>query len=244
MKYNNIGIILVRSGSTRLNNKCFLKFGKVNVIEHIILRCKFYKIKPVICTSILKNDNKIIYFAKKHKVKYFRGSKSNLIKRINDCCKLHKISYFHTVDADDPFFCGKEVIRSIKILKNKNLDIVKPSTVSSKGAAIMGHSMTFNAIKRINSKVKTKENTEFISNSFKLVKNLNIKKMDSKKDYKLIRMTLDYFEDYILLEIVRSNLGNYASRMKIENFFKKYSFLKKINNFRNKHWKINQLKMK
>ena len=57
-------------------------------------------------------------------------------------------------------------------------------------------------------------------------------------------MTLDYFEDYILLEIVRSNLGNYASRMKIENFFKKYSFLKKINNFRNKHWKINQLKMK
>ena len=75
MKYNNIGIILVRSGSTRLNNKCFLKFGKVNVIEHIILRCKFYKIKPVICTSILKNDNKIIFLQKSIKLNILEDQK-------------------------------------------------------------------------------------------------------------------------------------------------------------------------
>ena len=34
------GIILVKSSSSRLKNKCFLEFGDVNIIEHIIKRCK------------------------------------------------------------------------------------------------------------------------------------------------------------------------------------------------------------
>ena len=44
-----VGLILVRSKS-KISNKCFLKFGKMNILEHIIKRCKFYKIEPIVCT--------------------------------------------------------------------------------------------------------------------------------------------------------------------------------------------------
>ena len=42
MKIKKIsGIILVRSDSKRLPNKCFLDFGKVNILEHISLFLKY-----------------------------------------------------------------------------------------------------------------------------------------------------------------------------------------------------------
>ena len=62
MKY--IGIILVRSNSKRLPKKCFLSFGKFTVLEHIVRRCFHYKIKPIICTTVARNDNEIIILAR------------------------------------------------------------------------------------------------------------------------------------------------------------------------------------
>ena len=39
-------IITVRSESSRLPRKCFLPFGKMSVIEHIIKRTKHYNLEP------------------------------------------------------------------------------------------------------------------------------------------------------------------------------------------------------
>ena len=46
------GIITVRTSSSRLKNKCFLKIDKIKIIEHIILRCLHGNINPIICTSL------------------------------------------------------------------------------------------------------------------------------------------------------------------------------------------------
>ena len=43
----------------------FYEFWKVNILEHIIQRCKHYGITPIVCTSNLKSDKKIIDIAKK-----------------------------------------------------------------------------------------------------------------------------------------------------------------------------------
>ena len=60
---------------------------------------------------------------------------------------------------------------------------------------------------------------------------------DSKPIIKNVRLTLDYFEDYILLYAVKALLGSYASRRQIEILFKKNKNLKDINFFRNKYYK-------
>ena len=60
MEYNCF--ITVRSSSSRLRNKCFLEFGGITILEHIILRC-IYGGLNLICTSENKVDKKIIKIA-------------------------------------------------------------------------------------------------------------------------------------------------------------------------------------
>ena len=57
-----------------------------------------------------------------------------------------------------------------------------------------------------------------------------------------IRLTLDYYEDYIFLKIIRDFLGNNASRKNIYKLINKMPELAKINFFRNSEWKLNQSK--
>ena len=109
------GLITVRSASTRLPKKCLLSFGKnLNVLEHIINRSKFFKINPIICTSIDKSDDIIEDIAIKKNVKVFRGSLKNKLKRWADCCDKFNIKNFHTIDVDDPFFDGDQMKESLE----------------------------------------------------------------------------------------------------------------------------------
>ena len=68
-----------------------------------------------------------LFIMQKNKVSYFRGSEKNKLKRITDCCEKLNLNQFHLVDADDPYFCGEEMIRSLKKLEKENLDIVYPT---------------------------------------------------------------------------------------------------------------------
>ena len=95
---------MVRSNSKRLPNKCFMNFGKVNILEHIIQRCKHYGITPIVCTSNLKSDKKIIDIAKKNNIRYFRGSSQNKIMRLSKCCQKFKIKMFRQLMLMTHFF--------------------------------------------------------------------------------------------------------------------------------------------
>ena len=233
---------MVRSNSKRLPNKCFMNFGKVNVLEHIIQRCKHYGITPIVCTSNLKSDKKIIDIAKKNNIRYFRGSSQNKIMRLSKCCQKFKIKMFHTIDADDPFFCGNEMKRSMKTLNSLSLDIVEPTRISSNGSGLVGYSIKSEIIHKLSKKIKFNKNTEIMWKFFKKIKGLKIKSLSRSKFDFNARLTLDYLEDYIFLESIRLILGNLTSRKKICNLLKNNPDLIKINNFRNKEWKKNQNK--
>ena len=234
------GLVLVRSSSKRLKKKCFLPFGKMNVLEHIIERCFYYKIKPIICTTSNKNDDPIVSIAKKKKILFFRGSEKNKIKRISDCCKKFDISYFHTIDADDPFFCGIEIKKSMNELLKSNYDIIEPSISSSNGAASVGYSVKSLTFHLLSEKINKNTNTEMMWGFYNRFKDLKIKKLKKLPFSIKARLTLDYHEDYILLESIRLLLGNFASRKKIYFLLKKNTDLLKINMFRNQEWKMRQ----
>jgi len=234
------GLILVRAGSKRLAHKCFLPFGKISMIEHIIKRCKYFKITPIICTSNKKANIKIIKLAKKMKIEHFIGSDQNKIKRLSDCVKKFKIKYFHTIDADDPFFCGIQIRKSIKLLLNGH-DVVYPSKISSSGGASVGFSINSKFINELSSKIKFSQRTEMMWKFFPLIKKKSVVTLPKQEnEITKVRLTLDFYEDYIFLNILRNKLGNLASRKKIYLFMKKNRILADINYFRNKEWKRNQ----
>ena len=219
-----------------------MNFGKVNVLEHIIQRCKHYDIMPVVCTSNLKIDKKIADIAKKNNIRYFRGSSQNKIMRLSKCCQKFRIETFHTIDADDPFFCGQEVKRSMKTLNSLSLDIVEPTRISSNGSGLVGYSIKSKVMHELSKKIKSNTNTEIMWKFFKKLKGLKIKSLSRSKFDVNARLTLDYLEDYIFLETIRLILGNLTSRKKICNLLKNNPHLIKINSFRNKEWKKNQNK--
>jgi hypothetical protein len=55
------------------------------------------------------------------------------------------------------------------------------------------------------------------------------------------RMTLDYLEDYILLEAIRLMVGNLATRKDVHKALNNNPGLAKINAFRSAEWLNNQL---
>ena len=235
--------LTVRLKSTRLKNKCLLKFGKFNFLEHAIKRCLKFNLIPLICTSNQKNDDRLIKIAKKNKIKYFRGSSKNKMKRWKDCAEHFKINKFHTVDVDDPFFDHKMIIRSLNLLKI--YDLVKPSLLSQKGNGYDGYSFKTKVLKKIiknqdldKSELDT-ENVEKILSREKIYYITN-----SSPSYKTkvnFRMTLDYKEDHKFLNKLNHIIGNFEERSKINKFLNNNSFLRKINFFRNDEWKKRQV---
>lgn len=238
-------LITVRCSSKRLKKKCLLKFGEINVIEHIILRALKSNIIPIVCTTTNKSDFIIQKISKKYKVKCFRGSSKNKIKRWYDCAKKNKINFFHTIDADDPFFDPISIKKSILKCIDNN-DIVFPSEVSRAGGASEGYSFSFKAINKLNKIVnqinKNNNNidTEMIE-KFIDFRRFKIKVLEgSKYEIKRARLTLDYKEDYEMLSKVRDICGNFTTRKKINNFLKKNRDIVNINFFRNEDWRKRQ----
>lgn len=245
--YDNdiIGFITVRTTSARLPNKCLLPFGKSSVLNHIIQRAISFGIKPIVCTSNSVDDNAIIEIANEEGVDYFRGSLKNKLRRWRDCAIFFNISMFHSIDADDPFFDGNEIIQSMKMLKKDGLDMVFPTESSSAGGASVGYSLTTDIVSRACSNLDNNTDTEMMWYYIQKIPNLKTKVLpETRKNITKMRLTLDYLEDYWLLESVRRILGNSASRDEVDRLFISNPDLYKINWFKNKEWKDAQISKK
>jgi len=235
-------LITVRASSSRLPRKCFLPFGKLSMLEHIIKRAEHYNLKPIICTTDKTDDEEIVKIAIRLGIQYFCGCSINKLQRWRDCCREHKIKIFHTVDADDPFFCGEEVYRSLNLLRS-GYDMVTPSPSSSNGGATVGYSLKSEIVERACEGLTSSTDTEMMWNFIKKVKGAKIIALDDPKEAIITdRMTLDYPEDYLMLKKVRSIVGNLASRSAVAETLKNNPDITKINSFRNKEWLDNQRK--
>ena len=235
------GFITVRTSSSRLPNKCLLQLGGDNILTSVILRCIKYKIEPIVCTSVDPSDDIIEEISQNLKVKCFRGSLENKLKRWSDCAVFYNIEEFHTIDADDPFFDGNEMIFSMKKLIAEDLDIILPTISSSNGGASVGYSLKSKILSEALKDTDDSTDTEMIQNYVKKIKNLKYTTLEETKIRpEKLRLTLDFEEDFLLLKAVKNILGNNLSRENIDKLFIENPDLHKINWFRNKEWIQNQ----
>jgi spore coat polysaccharide biosynthesis protein SpsF len=232
--------ITVRSSSTRLPEKCFLPFGNGTVLEHMIQRAQYYNLEPIVCTTTEDSDDAIVGLAKKCNVKFYRGPIANKLLRWSQCCKHFSLDSFHSVDADDLFFCGDEVKRSHELLQT-GFDMVAPSPSSSSGGATVGYSLTAEVVKQASLGTSDDLDTEMMWSYVEKVS--DIKKTilsDPHENVIINRMTLDYHEDYIFLEAIRLLIGNMGTREDLYNLLKNNPDLSRINAFRSEEWLQNQ----
>ncbi len=234
---NIYGFITVRLGSSRLPQKCLLKFGEGNVLEHVIRRARFFGFKPVVCTTTLKEDNVIENIAKKEGVLVYRGSVKDKLLRWLGACEEFGIESFHTIDADDPFFDGELGEKSLQLLQ-KGFDIVYPSSNIYIGG--VGYSITKDIIRRTCA-IKKSDDTEMMWYYIEKVPGVRKTELPvPEAKTAAIRLTLDYEEDYWMLLTVLRILGPQATRREVEDLFIRNPDLHKINWFRNEEWKRKQ----
>ena len=238
-----IGFITVRTSSTRLPKKCLLSFGESTVLNHIIRRTVSYDIEPIVCTSTSKEDDIIEEIANKEGVKCYRGSLDNKLQRWLDCAMHFNIDTFHTIDADDPFFNGDEMKSSMRMLQEEELDMVEPTESSSSGGASVGYSLTTDIVERVCNGLDKDTDTEMMWYYIEKVSDLKTKILpETRKNITKMRLTLDYEEDYWLLDSVCRILGNLTSRDKVDQLFLSNPDMYKINWFRNEEWQSAQVR--
>ena len=238
-----IGFITVRTSSTRLPKKCLLPFGESTVLNHIIRRAVSYDIEPIVCTSTSKEDDVIEEIANKEGVKCYRGPLDNKLQRWLDCANHFNIDTFHTIDADDPFFDGDEMISSMKMLQEEGVDMITPTESSSAGGASVGYSLTTDIVKRACKDLDKDTDTEMMWYYIEKVPDLKTKILpETRKNITKMRLTLDYEEDYWLLDSVCRILGNLTSRDKVDQLFLSNPDMHKINWFRNEEWQSAQVR--
>jgi len=233
-------LVTVRSTSSRLPEKCFLPFGEVPVLEHVVLRAKHYGLSPIIWTTRDPEYDRIVELAERACVPYYRGPTDNKLLRWSECCEHFGLDAFHSVDADDPFFCGDEVKRSFALLRS-GYNMVAPAPSSSAGGATVGYSLTTDVIARACEGLDENADTEMMWSYVERVPGLRETVLSDPQQHVVrARMTLDYWEDYVMLEAVRLIVGNMASRADVAELLERNPDLEKINAFRTAEWSEKQ----
>lgn len=145
----------------------------------------------------------------------FEGDMDQFI-RIKEAAKKFELEKFHHLDGDDPYFDPLEIKRSFSYLKD-DIGLVKPTGSSSLWAlGMMGSSYGPGS------------------------KKIFLPEQKREMRHNIIRLTLDYEEDYwFLASMVRAGADYTKSREEVEKIAS-YP-LANINLFHNKQWKERQL---
>jgi len=237
------GFLTVRTGSSRLAGKCLLPFGEGNVLEHVIRRAHQFRFTPVVCTTILREDDIIEQTAVREGALCHRGSVTDKLVRWLGAAHRFGALEFHTIDVDDPFFDGELGHDSLMLLA-QGYDAVYPSMETFGGS--VGFSLTTGLTERVCAE-KSSEDTEMMWYHIEKTPSLKhtaLSVPNARVDNSRLRLTLDYDEDYWMLKTVLRMLGPFASRTAIEDLFVANPDMTQINLFRNADWKAGQLAKK
>lgn len=120
-------IIQARSNSKRFKNKVLHRIYGLPIIQHVIdraKRCKKIK-KLIVSSSLKKNDDNLISYLRKNKIKFFRGDLENVANRLYKTAKINKANSFVRISGDSPMIDPRLIDKAIEIsLKEKEHDII------------------------------------------------------------------------------------------------------------------------
>jgi len=207
-------IIQARSNSKRFKNKVLHLIYGTPIIQHVINRVKGSKkiTNLVVASSSNKNDDKLISYLQKKRIKFYRGDLENVAMRLYEVAKKNKAKFFVRISGDSPLIDPKLIDKAIRISKKeKRYDIISnvfPGTFPKgqsveviKTSILKKYSKHFSKIDKEHvTKYFYDNSNKFIIKNFTFDGNNKIIKLaiDTKKDLKNIlkRFNKKEFIDY------------------------------------------------
>ena len=234
VKNNVIALIVARSASKRLKDKAFKKICGLMTIEHLILRVKRAKKinKIILCTTKNKEDKVFKNIAKKHKIDIFFGDNLDVLKRMNGALKKVKCDLALRITGDDILIDPTLLDKNIQFHLENNLEYSNNKKLpSGMEVEIFNKDLLFN-IEKISVDTKNTEYlTFYVEDNIQQIQHATL---DTGKDYRNIRMTLDNENDFQIIKIFlqlmkkKKKLFSYGLN-EVVKFYKQNVFLFKKN---------------
>lgn len=205
-------IIQARTGSKRFPSKILKKIDHRTVIEYLIdsIAKKFPKKDIIIATTSNNNDDKLVKIVKEKKIKFFRGSEKNVLKRYINCAQKFKVQNIIKITSDCPLVDVDLIYKMKNIFQKKKIDYLANTYPPHKSKFPDGTDIEiykFNSLKRLNRLTNNDEDKEHVTNFFwknpKIFKTLTL---NSKKNLSKYKYSLDYKNELILIKEILKKL--------------------------------------
>lgn len=207
-----VSIIEARMTSSRLPGKVLLKAANKPMLYHLISRLRDVKKinEIVIATTINKEDDKIINFAKRYNVKFFRGSENNVLERVYYTARFFKADIIVQITGDCPIIDPIIVEQVLDTYLLNKADYVGNANVRSYPDGMDVQVFSFKSLKKCNSISTSPLEREHVTLGLRrrpeIFKPINIiapknlfwpslgLTLDEKKDYIFLRKIIEYFD--------------------------------------------------
>lgn len=223
-----IATIEARLDSSRFPKKLIQKINGKPAIYYLIKRLqKIREIeKVVLCTTKRKVDDNLVKLANKYKIHYFRGSYTNVIKRILQASKKFKAQIIVQASGDSLFSDPELIRQKLFMLRANKADIVCafPQTLPE---GIDTPVIKVSSLKRSYKLIKRKNDYEHVTKSI----------FDNKNKFIVIYYTpkfSEYFPNLDLcldeindLKLIKKFISHEKKNKKMMNTGEIVSFIKK-----------------
>lgn len=191
--------ITARLKSTRLKEKVLREICGKPMLYHMVERLKLAKLpsKIILCTSDVKQDDRLADYALSLGVEVFRGHPDDVLLRFTDAANLHSIDTIISCTADNPFVDSNYIDRLIEFHEDGGYDF---SEIQGLPFGVFSYAISrVAAIKAC--KIKNEVDTEVWGGYFRdtgLFKNGKL--VAQEPDYwPELRLTVDTKEDFALI---------------------------------------------
>lgn len=196
-------IVQARMGSTRLPEKVMKNIMGKPMLWHVMNRLRHSKKlqDAIIATTDSKEDEVILEFARKNKIKSYAGSEDDVLDRYYQAAKKYSVKVIVRITADCPLIDPEVVDNLIKQFENGSYDYISNNIEPTYPNGIDVEVFSFEALRKSWKEARMASEREHVTPYIK--KNpdifliLNVR---SKKDYSYMRWSVDKERD---LEFVR-----------------------------------------
>jgi len=199
-------LITARLKSTRLPFKIIKDLNGKTVIERLIDRAKEIKdiSEIILCTSTNPQDKPLVDVAQENNIYYFNGDENDVLIRLLDAAKFFDLEYFLGTTADNPLITIHYSNLIVDEIERNHYDFIK---IEGLPLGVATYGMKVKALETV-CKVKTIVDTEIWGYLIDRPEIFDVKtiKVKGKLNRPELRFTLDYNEDYELLNNIYSNV--------------------------------------
>ncbi len=212
--------ITARTKSTRLPLKVMRYIKGKPMIEHMMDRLKTSKLSDdiVMCTSTDPQDDILVDVSEKKGIKYFRGSKDDVLDRLYNASKKFNIDFIVSTTADNPLVDPIYIDKIIKTFKETNADYI---TCMNLPLGTYSYGIKVKALEKV-IELKKENDTEIWGHFFEETKEFKKIDLEIEDDLKHpeIRLTVDEIEDLKLMRIIFSKFYRKDNNFKLKKVVK------------------------